>query len=166
MNSSCFRLTRAAGRSRLKSFFAAHSSFDVREVVSFFGHANILALHPTTLEITRAHALTPKGDCIVGVRADKASADLSDAVKGAIRQEGRPIRLTLLVGGLSFSFLARGSEALSLSSKEAIIVRKSSYTNCKKTIAIRSEAAAADLPRALVALLREGAKGELLIEPL
>ncbi|HID73268.1 TPA: DUF371 domain-containing protein [Candidatus Micrarchaeota archaeon] len=49
------------------------------DVVTARGHPNIRAEHETTFEVTTEPSLTPRGDCIVGVQADKAASDLSRA---------------------------------------------------------------------------------------
>ncbi|MFX1265712.1 MAG: DUF371 domain-containing protein, partial [Promethearchaeota archaeon] len=36
-----------------------------------YGHANVTGSHQTTVEITSESTLTPRGTCIVGIRADK-----------------------------------------------------------------------------------------------
>lgn len=133
------------------------------ERVTFSGHRNITATHKTTFEITKSKSLTKRGDCIIGVAADKACADLDQRVKDALRKGG-VVYLTICVGDLSFKVRAEGSPQLTLTDEEDIVVRRSSYT-CPRTLAVRADAAACDIPRSLVNLLRsEGCRGYLLIE--
>jgi len=135
----------------------------VCERVTFSGHRNITATHKTTFEITKSKSLTKRGDCIIGVAADKACADLDQRVKDALRKGG-VVHLTICVGDLSFKVRAEGSPQLTLTDEEDIVVRRSSYT-CPRTLAVRADAAACDIPRSLVNLLRsEGCRGYLLIE--
>ncbi|MEM3095074.1 MAG: DUF371 domain-containing protein, partial [Nitrososphaera sp.] len=48
----------------------------VQDEVIFYGHPNVQSLHGKTVEITKDEHLTLRGDCIIGVRASKACADL------------------------------------------------------------------------------------------
>jgi hypothetical protein len=135
----------------------------VCERVTFSGHRNITATHKTTFEITKSKSLTKRGDCIIGVAADKACADLDQRIKDALRKGG-VVCLTICVGDLSFKVRAEGSLQLTLTDEEDIVVRRSSYT-CHRTLAVRADAAACDIPRSMVNLLRsEGCRGYLLIE--
>jgi hypothetical protein len=135
----------------------------VCERVTFSGHRNITATHKTTFEITKSKSLTKRGDCIIGVAADKACADLDQRIKDALRKGG-VVHLTICVGDLSFKVRAEGSPQLTLTDEEDIVVRRSSYT-CPRTLAVRADAAACDIPRSMVNLLRsEGCRGYLLIE--
>jgi hypothetical protein len=135
----------------------------VCERVTFSGHRNITATHKTTFEITKSKSLSKRGDCIIGVAADKACADLDQRVKDALRKGG-VVYLTICIGDLSFKVRAEGSPQLTLTDEEDIVVRRSSYT-CPRTLAVRADAAACDIPRSLVNLLRsEGCRGYLLIE--
>jgi len=56
-----------------------------REVIHCRGHENVKATHRSTLEITTEDFLTPRGDCIICVSADKSLRDLSDDFKEALR---------------------------------------------------------------------------------
>jgi hypothetical protein len=135
----------------------------VCEHITFSGHRNISATHKTTFEITKSKSLTKRGDCIIGVAADKACADLDQRIKDALRKGG-VVHLTICVGDLSFKVRAEGSPQLMLTDEEDIVVRRSSYI-CPRTLAVKANAAACDIPRPIVDLLRsEGCRGYLLIE--
>jgi len=121
------------------------------------GHANVRAAHKTTLEITKEDWLTPRGDCIVGIRASKGARDLNQDVKDLIRTEGSTVILALVSEHYCDFVVARGSPALTLSDPNRIIVRKSGYS-CPATVGILSDKAAADLNRKLVEDLRNGSK--------
>ncbi|HIP75502.1 MAG TPA: DUF371 domain-containing protein, partial [Thermococcus paralvinellae] len=43
----------------------------MREIIHCYGHENIKATHKSTLEITKEDFLTPRGDCIICIKADK-----------------------------------------------------------------------------------------------
>ena len=91
-------------------------SLPVREEVIAWGHPNILGTHETTFEITKEKELTKKGDCIIGVKANKSCYDLSDEIKSALK-EGRKVRITLIAGEEKDVIEAVGSPALKLTNK-------------------------------------------------
>jgi hypothetical protein len=125
-----------------------------RDVVTFRGHAMVRSTHPTTIELTTEEDLTENGDCIIGVGASKGCAGLDERVKQTIRREGASVTLRLVVGGESFVVRARGGEALRLSHPHDLVIRKSDYVS-DRTVALGADAAARDLPRTLVALLKD-----------
>ena len=49
------------------------------ETVAARGHEHVAATHASTFEVTTDDWLTPAGDCIVGVEADRAPPDLTFA---------------------------------------------------------------------------------------
>ena len=67
-----------------------------------WGHPNIRATHPTTLEVTREPHLTLRGDCIVAVKAELAALSLPQTLKRLIQREGSTVILELEVGGERF----------------------------------------------------------------
>jgi len=126
------------------------------DVVSFRGHPNIRATHKTTFEITKETHLTSRGDCIIGVSADKGLADLNQELKQIIRSENSVI-FVLLVDELGEYDLVigRGDPRLELSDEKRIVVRKSTYVS-RNTLAVLSSKSAADLKRSLIKNLKEG----------
>ena len=133
------------------------------EVIVFQGHPLVTALHPSTMELTKERELTQRGDCVIGVSADKAACDLSSAVKDALRTAGVSVTFTIRVGGERFEFTARGSRGLLLDDRRDMVIRRSQFIS-PRTLAIRAEAAARDIPRALVDRLREGERGLLTLQ--
>ncbi len=53
----------------------------MEEEIIFYGHPNIRAMHEKTIELTKAKDITLRGDCIIGVNANKACIDLSNTIK-------------------------------------------------------------------------------------
>ena len=108
------------------------------------------------MEITREPYLTPRGDCIVAVGADKGARDLSDAFKSLAREPGSIIIIKIEVpsAGLSEVVRARGHPALTFEHPTDMVVRKSTYT-CGRTIAVMADKAAGDLSRELVEALKD-----------
>jgi len=124
----------------------------LREVIHCRGHENVKAIHRSTLEITREDFLTPRGDCIICVSADKALSDLSMEFKNALRRGAR-LRVVILAGEISDELIAYGSPELKLESPVSMVIRKSDYVDAR-TLAIRANKAAKDIKRELVELLR------------
>jgi len=129
--------------------------------IEFKGHPNVTAKHKTTLEITKESHLTLRGDCIIGVNSSASVKDLPDSIKNQIKK-GNRIDFDLIVGNLSFNFFGYGHNDLTLSHPYDIVIRKSSFIS-ERTLAIKSSAAALDIPRNIVELLKQGLRGELII---
>lgn len=126
------------------------------DVVCFKGHANVRATHKTTFEITKDPELSIRGDCIVGVSADKALHDLNCRLKEIVKSKDSLI-IMLIVDELGECdiVLGSGDPQLELSDERRLIVRKSSYIN-SSTLAIRATKSAADLSRKLTDDLKRG----------
>lgn len=125
----------------------------LKEGVLAYGHKNILALHPTTLEITRDEGVTRRGDCIVAVRADKGLRELSPRFKEALR-DGAKLVIEIECGDKRDRIIAFGDERLTLKHSSDMVIRKSDYV-CDRTIAVRADKAAIDISRDLVSELRK-----------
>jgi hypothetical protein len=128
-------------------------TFDIKEVIFAQGHKNILATHKTTLEFTTAKYLTKKGDCIIALAANKASADLSAAFKKNLRNSQAHLILLIEAGGISEQVEAQGDPKLILANSTDMVIRKSGYI-CNRTLAIHADKAAQDLSRNLVEKLK------------
>ncbi len=128
------------------------------EVVRFRGHRNIKANHDTTIEITKENWLTPRGDCIIGVEADKGLMDFSDCFKALVRREGALIIAVIIAEGFWDIVIGEGSSKLTYSDKDRIIIRKSTHIS-GNTVMIRANKAARDLNRKMIEALRKGGKG-------
>ena len=124
----------------------------------------VRSFHPTTIEVTTEEHLTPRGDCIVGVAADKGCAGLSEEVKRALRVDGAPVTVRLVVGEMAFSVKALGDSRLELTHPHDIVLRKSDFVS-DRTLAVGAGAAARDIPREMVDALKDpGTAGRLEIE--
>jgi hypothetical protein len=128
--------------------------------VRFKGHPNVRATNRMTLEVTREDFLTLRGDCILGVRADSACKDLTDDTRAFICRDSSRLRFVIDVEGKSFDFDACGSSSLTLTHPLSMVIRRSTYC-CSRTLAVKSTAAACDVPRPMVAMLASGSEGEL-----
>ena len=136
------------------------------ELIEFHGHPMIKSTHRSTIEVTRDEELTLRGDCIIGVGANRGLTDFAPATKTAIQSgSGCEVVVTLQVeDGEFFSLKAKGSDRLSLRSSTEMVIRKSTYAS-DRTLAVSANAAAIDIPRKIVESLRSTAtKGLMTIE--
>ncbi len=145
-----------------------------REVVRARGHENVAAAHESTLEVTTDDWLTPAGDCILAVDADRAPADFDAAFVAACRDPGARITATLQVtpadaedagAGSAVheaSVTGRGHPELTFDSERSAVCRTSEYVD-DRTVMVDAGRAAADLDRDLVSAL-SGPDVDLLFE--
>lgn len=126
----------------------------LRETIHAKGHPNVTARHRTTFEITKESHLTPQGDCIIAVCADRGITDFSEEFRTALRSPHAVLEIRMTCCGIEEMALARGHPDLSLVNPEEMVVRKSSFT-CGRTLAVGSDKASCDLSREFVKKLRE-----------
>ncbi len=124
----------------------------MREEILAYGHPNITAKHRTTMQVTKDEEITLRADCIIGVRASKSVAEISPELRRHLL-EGGEISVSLMTGDMEFSFRAWGDHGLKLKHGSDAVVRRSAYID-DRTLAIRSTAAAKDLPRSMIRTLR------------
>ncbi len=122
------------------------------EEIQAFGHYLILAKHKTTIEVTRENFLTKRGDCIIGIKANKSCFDLSEKTKKFLR-EGKKIKFVFQVDDIADEVIAYGSKDLLLQNQTSFVIRKSSFID-DRTIAINADKASCDLKRDLVEALK------------
>ena len=116
----------------------------MRYIFRCFGHENIRAKHVKTIEFTKDAHLTPRGDCIIGVRADY---DLQ-SVK---RLQGR-IEVTVEVDGLRDTFRASVNPAFD--DDHEMVLRRSRFRS-RRTLGMNLNKGAAGLDRDIVRLMRD-----------
>ena len=126
------------------------------ETVAARGHEHVAATHASTFEVTTDDWLTPAGDCIVGVEANRAPDDFDPAFVAACRDPEREITVTLHADGHEARVSARGDPGLTFASDRSLVVRTSDYVD-DRTVAVAADAAAAGLDRGLVEALADGA---------
>ncbi|MFB6132730.1 MAG: DUF371 domain-containing protein [Halanaeroarchaeum sp.] len=126
------------------------------ERVTAVGHENVSATHQSTFELTTDDYLTPAGDCILGVEADRAPADFAPAFVEACQDADATITATIRVDGKSVTITGRGDPALTFENDRSMVGRTSSYVD-DRTVLVEADAAAADLDRGIVAALADGA---------
>ncbi len=135
----------------------------MKEIIKAYGHGNVLATHKTTLEFTKETHLTPRGDCIVAVGADKGLLELSENFKKSLKNEKTRLSIKIKCGNLEETITACGHPNLTLTHPTDMVVRKSDFI-CPRTLAIRADKAACDLNRKLVNKLEDGNDVEIIIK--
>jgi len=137
-----------------------------RELVRARGHENVRATHESTFEVTTDDYLTPAGDCILGVEADRAPADFDPGFVEACRDRGADITVAVRVGDRETTVEASGHPELTFESGRSCVVRTSDYVD-ERTVAVGADHAAAGFDRETVAALADGADVafELRVDP-
>jgi hypothetical protein len=126
------------------------------QVVHAQGHEHVSAEHASTLEVTSDDYLTPAGDCIVGIEADRVPADFDDAFVETCRDPGATITATIEAGDRRAVVEGRGDPALTFESDRSHVCRTSEYVD-DRTVMVGADAAAGDLDRDLIATIADGA---------
>jgi uncharacterized protein len=124
-----------------------------QEEIVFYGHRNVQSFHTRTIEITKDPNLTLRGDCIIGVSANKSCWDISDKLKHSLKDDDSYIIIDVIVGNMSFIVNGLGNSRLILLSRHDIVIRKSSFI-CERTIAIQCNKASSDIPREMILSLQ------------
>jgi hypothetical protein len=131
-----------------------------QEVVRAQGHENVTAAHASTFEVTSDDYLTPAGDCILAVEADRTPADFDAAFVAACQRADATIVATLDAEGTIERVEGRGHPDLTFESDRSLVARTSDYVD-ERTVAVGMERAAGDLDRTLAEKLADGAPLEL-----
>ncbi|WP_327051528.1 DUF371 domain-containing protein [Halomicrococcus gelatinilyticus] len=128
----------------------------MQETIRAGGHDNVTAAHASTFEVTTDDFLTPAGDCILGIEADRAPADFDPAFVEACRDADATITATFEAGGHAATVTGRGHPDLSFESDRSAVGRTSDYVD-ERTVLVGAEFAAEGFDRDLVAALADGA---------
>ncbi len=124
----------------------------IKETIICYGHKNVKATHRSTLEITKEDYLTPRGDCIICVKANKGLKELSDEIKEALKS-GKKVKIRITADDIVDELEAVGDERLTFENEISMVIRKSEYVD-GRTLAIRANKAARDIKRELVEKLK------------
>lgn len=130
------------------------------ETITAHGHEHVTAGHESTFEVTTEDFLTPAGDCILGIGADRAPADFSSAFVAACQDEQATIEARLQVTDSEWVVTGRGDPALTFASATSAVGRTSTYVD-DRTVLVAADGAAEDLDRSMVRQLADGARAEL-----
>lgn len=128
----------------------------MQEEIAFFGHPNVQSFHARTVEITKDEHLTLKGDCIIGVRATKACADLDPAIRNRLMKSDSRVKIEIVVGSDVYAITGSGDERLTLKNPHDIVIRKTNFV-CPRTLSVRCDRASSDIPRRMVQALKDPA---------
>ena len=129
------------------------------EVIHAQGHENVTAEHTSTFEFTTDDWLTPAGDCILAVDADRTPREFDPTFREACQDSDATITASITVDPssdddrLSATITGRGDPELTLLDDRSMVGRTSEYTDDERTILVDADAAAADLDRDLVGAL-------------
>lgn len=128
----------------------------MHEVIHARGHEHVRAEHASTFEVTTDDYLTPAGDCILAVEADRAPADFDPAFVDACRDTDATITIAFETDDHRDSVTGRGDPDLEFSNDRSAVGRTSEYVD-DRTVMLEAEFAAEGFDRDLVAALAEGA---------
>jgi hypothetical protein len=119
-----------------------------------YGHENVTSRHRTTLEVTMDEEISQRADCIIGVKADKGIAGLSEEFKAKARDESAIIELTISTNGVEEKIMGKGHPGLTFTNPTDMVARKSEFI-CNRTIMIKADKSSKELNRKLVEQLKD-----------
>jgi len=134
----------------------------MEEVIHARGHEHVSAEHASTFEVTTDDYLTPAGDCILVIEADRAPADFDPDFIEACQDSAATITVTIEADGHTESVSGRGHPDLELTNERSAVGRTSDYVD-DRTIMVGAEFAAEEFDRDLVAALADGAEATVTI---
>ncbi|MFH1063768.1 MAG: HAD-IA family hydrolase [Candidatus Woesearchaeota archaeon] len=111
------------------------------------GHPNILAMHRSTLELTKDPQVSATGDCIICAGAEFSVAGILKVVKGHKR-----IRMTISAGDISEKIDFEYNQGFC--AKNEIVLRLSDFES-DRTLGTRASKAAKHIDRKLVSRLKD-----------
>ncbi len=128
----------------------------ITETIQAQGHEHVQGTHTSTFELTTDEYLTPAGDCIIGIEADRAPTDFDPGFIEACRDTATRIRCTLTINGNQTQIVGQGHPELTFASDRSLVARTSQYVD-ERTVMVNADRAAADLPREMITALTNGA---------
>lgn len=129
----------------------------VKEIVHARGHEHVTATHESTFEVTTDDFLTPAGDCILGIEADRAPEDFDSGFVDACRSADATITATMETTDYEARITGRGHPDLTFESERSAVCRTSTYVD-DRTVMVEADRAANGIDRDLVRALANGAK--------
>jgi hypothetical protein len=128
----------------------------MNERIHASGHEHVSATHDSTFEVTSDDYLTPAGDCILGIEADRVPADFDESFVAACQDHDATITATLEADGHTQTIVGSGHPEMTFTNERSIVARTSDYVD-DRTVMVGADAAAGDLDRDLVEALAAGA---------
>ncbi len=132
------------------------SSHPPQEVITARGHENVTAQHASTFEVTSDDYLTPAGDCILAIDADRTPSDFSKAFLTACQDSAATITVELEAGGHREEIQGTGHPEFTFTNERSMVWRTSEYVD-DRTVGVKMEKSAGDIDRELVTALADGA---------
>lgn len=132
------------------------------EVIHARGHENVSAEHASTFEVTTDDYLTPAGDCILAIEADRTPADFDPEFVAACQDADATITVTVEADGHTETVEGRGDPDLEFTNERSAVGRTSDYVD-DRTIVVGAEFAAEGFDRNLVDALAGGAEATVTI---
>ena len=126
----------------------------VEDQVIFHGHPNVQCLHNRAIEVTMDTNLTLRGDCIIGVGANKACKDLNPKLQNLLKTDNSFVRVSIIAGNLSCDLNGMGSSRLLLLDSRDIVIRKTSFA-CSRTLCMNCDKSSSDISREMVQMLKD-----------
>jgi len=123
------------------------------EEITAKGHMNVRGTHGMTFEITKDSDLSNRGDCVIGVEANKGPVDFSSEFTEACRRDDARITVKLEAAGVVDIIHGVGSHKLTFTNPRELVGRKSTFTS-DRTVLINADKAARDVDRRLIEALR------------
>ncbi|WP_458206741.1 DUF371 domain-containing protein [Haladaptatus sp. NG-SE-30] len=127
----------------------------MEETIHARGHENVSAKHASTFEVTTDDFLTPAGDCILAIEADRAPADFDPEFVEACRDPEATITVTIEGNGHEETVTGQGHPDLTFGSHRSMVGRTSDYVD-EQTVVVGAEFAAEGFDRELVTALADG----------
>ncbi|WP_411962782.1 DUF371 domain-containing protein [Haloferax sp. YSMS24] len=138
----------------------------MEEVIRARGHEHVSAEHASTFEVTSDDWLTPAGDCILAIDADRTPADFGDEFVDACQSHDATITVTVRVDAgertHEQTVRGRGHPDLTFDGDRSIVFRTSDYVD-DRTGMVGAEHAADGFDDELVSALADGAELTLTI---
>src|SRR6056297_3308118 len=101
----------------------------MEETVRAVGHENVTARHASTFEVTTDDYLTPAGDCILGIEADRAPADFAEEFVAACQHADATIAANFETEEYAETVVGRGHPDLSFENDRSAVGRTSDYVD-------------------------------------
>ena len=125
------------------------------ETVRARGHKNVKATHRSTFEVTSDCDLTPAGDCIIAVCADRWPAGFNREFKEAAARDDAKITAEVHCLGHKDIVQGWGSSKMTFEDRRSMVFRVSDFV-CGRTVMINADKAARGLNRELIKALADG----------
>jgi hypothetical protein len=105
--------------------------------------------------VTTDDYLTPAGDCILGIEANRAPADVDREFVTACQSHDATLVATISVAGYTETIEGRGHPDLTFENERSFVGRTSEYVD-DRTVMVGADTAAGDIDRDLVGALAAG----------